>query len=386
LKILFSALIFFALVFRPGIYAPSLSLSLPIFVLVFLYFVLKPWNLIGFLAKIGWFKIYLVLFILLVSLIYDLSTGALGLMGGRSQFFTTLRFIVYAAAAYWFINVLIVSYDDFVKVGSVAVIFQILLALGMFMIPDMKIFFYKVLSGYDGSEKIFREYFFDVRIFGWSEELFYTAPVFVLLFSLMIAIKSGFAFYIYRLFSFLFALVNARISIVVFILYLSRIKFLMLFSIMMFVGVLSFILFYDVITSQSTVAAYILDDLSSGESRTLQILFGHIIFPSNVSSWLFGSGVYLYGGVGQVYSDIGHVIILNYGGLFYFLSWLLLFFLILKDSFSSLWFSFLIFSIFMLLGVKGLIFSGNAMTFYMFCMFFLVKKFGYFQISFQNDK
>lgn len=100
------------------------------------------------------------------------------------------------------------------------------------------------------------------------------------------------------------------------------------------------------------------------------LLLEHVHFPEGFVGWLLGSHEYLYGGGYIVRSDIGFVIVLFFGGILYLLAWLFVIGYIIFFASTSILVRVLLSLVFIGLGVKGLIFSGNAMTLLILIMFF----------------
>jgi hypothetical protein len=369
LKVAFAFIAFF----RPAIAHPSLPSTF--FILPFVLIQLARskgglWRPLA-LLRAGAFALG---FVLIWSLSIDILTGKLFVLGFRSQFATAVRFVLYVYIAYAFVFLVCKSREDLDKTILLAVLVQCVIAAFMYADNRFKTFFYSTMSGYTGREKIFRDHFFDVRIFGWPEELFYVAPA-MMLSAVIILYRAVFIKWISAvLIVSIVAIFNARISLVALLLLGKDKKGLGLLAL-----ILCFVFFGgDVIYSLKQGGAgrivgileYILADFEGGGSRTLRILLGHVFFPSSFLGWVFGEGRYFYGGSADVISDIGYIISLMYGGVIYLFFWIFLFvYIIFRASRDFFMFSSLL-AIFSILAFKGLIFSGNSMTMLVLVLFF----------------
>lgn len=369
LKIAFAFIAFF----RPAIAHPSLSSTFLILPFVFLRLAMSRgglWRPLG-LLKGGAFAL---IFILIWSLTIDILTGELFALGFRSQFATAVRFVLYIYIAYAFVFFFTNSREDLDRTILLAVLVQCVIAAVMYADNRVKNFFFSTLSGYTGREKVFRDHFFDVRIFGWSEELFYAAPV-MMLSAVIILYRAVFLKWILAvLVVSAVAIFNARIGLVALLL-LGKDKrglglSVSIFCVAFFGSGVIYSLTQGGAGRISDVLEYILADFEGGESRTLRILLNHVYTPSSFAGWVFGESRYFYGDSADVISDIGYVISLMYGGVIYLFCWIfILIYIIFKSSRDFFMFSALL-AIFSLLAFKGLIFSGNAMTMFVLVLFF----------------
>ena len=370
--------IFFIAFFRPAVFHPSLPST--IFLIPYMaVLLLKTRTLFRPLTLLGP-SLFFLIFLSAWSLTIDIHTNAIFDMGLRSQFATVIRFILYIYIAYALVFFVTKSLNDLIYYVLLTVYIQCFLAIAMILMPDLKVFFYKSLSGYTGSEKIFREYFLNVRAFGWSEELFFTAPVMML--SAFIIFSGSFrrSFIPRFILVFISSIVNARVSLVSLILLSGRVKslrdLLMITAIILFFGILG-IYVVRYVEGIYVILKYLLSDFKNGGSYVVKYLIeNHLIWPQDTLQYLFGKNVYYYGESAQKTSDIGFVIISMYGGYIYLASWsFLLVYLIIKNCCSGRLKILLIFITF-LLSFKGLIFSGNAVIMLLLILYFINIKYG----------
>ncbi len=250
------------------------------------------------------------------------------------------------------------------------VFLQVLLGLLMLLYPPLKKMFYINLSGYTGEERLLTDYFL-ARGFGWSEELFYLAPVFMLF---SIVLFFGFFRFIYSFLVLIGAVVvaffNARIAVLGlffgFFLRLGLVKTIPLFIFVL--GVIIICLSYF----GGQAAEQFLGEFSGGRLRTLQILWDHHVhyLLAGVEN-ILGSHVYLYGSKQNIISDIGWVILINYGGWFYFAAWLGIVFILSLKAFPKRGQGLVVFVFIFLLGCKGIVTSGNAVMALLLALVFI---------------
>lgn len=369
LKVSFAFIAFF----RPAIVLPSIPstvLILP-FAIIPLFTswqkILRPIALLRGAA-------FALLIILAWSFAIDLVNGSLMVMGFRSQFATAVRFLLYVYIAYSLVFSLSATDNDLRSTLLWAVGLQCAIAIVMIADSRVKNFFYVTISGYSGTEKIFRDYFFDVRIFGWSEELFYSAPAMMLAVVILFAQGSSAKWLVQFLVAFAVAILNARISLSALTLLPFRTGGKLVFILPLSAAVVFSLAYFDTFSQNKQALSYyeyLLSDFDSGGSRTLKILLdAHLIFPDGFFDWVFGGGVYVYGEGAPRKSDIGFLIIVNFGGLLYLVAWCSLLGFLIWGSTSSSFGRFGLFLVFSALASKGLIFSGNAMTLLLLVLYF----------------
>lgn len=373
----------FSTIYRPAIFSPSFSLSY--FILLYSLFclflvkysprrlshVLKPSLVICYVS------------ILLLPLLYDLTSNQLFAAGLRGMFPATLRFFLYMITAYVFNFYIAKSIERVVKSLWLAAFSQVLLATLMLVVPGFKRIVFTVISNYNpNTSKALSAHFLDVRGFGWSAELFYLAPVAT---AIILSILNPYKklYVLGLLLAILYCLVNSRISIVGFSFivfyyiqktcqfFATTYKDLKLKKMMisyLIVGMLAIIaaLFIKGMIGVST-NNQVLDGILNGlvDTRSLNTLIDYYIVLPDSTNLLFGSAVYTFGSLRSFTSDIGFIILLHYGGVFLLLAWSYIFYRFGKFNcfWPQPWFVLAYFSTFILLGFKGLIFSGNSLTF-----------------------
>jgi hypothetical protein len=190
-------------------------------------------------------------------------------------------------------------------------------------------------------EELIEKFYY--RGYGLSDGLFFSYPVIQGFFLAFIVI----GFYRNPAIYFLFLLLvvsivtNARsgfipVFIAFFIAFFSNSKWLFKFSL---TSILSLFISFgtlSVFLAQSDVLGTsfewgmstfdILDDLSKGEkAENVDVLFSDmLVFPDSVAHWILGSGEYLFLNETNRNTDIGYLLRLNYGGIIYFLCYILL--------------------------------------------------------------
>lgn len=373
IKDLVAVLLVFFYLFRPQILFPVFSSSLLVAFLGFCLIVSNKANFKDCFMKLGSPSLLLYLALLLWALGIDLLVGGFQEQGFRAISVGIIRLgAINIVGAYFIVNYLCDgSYYKFRRILLAAILFQLLLGLLMFISVDFKVFIYKYLSGYNGSEKLFKPHFIESRIFGWSEELFFLAPVAMVFSVVFFYEKFSFTYIVFSIMILLISFMNARLSIVAlgfaFLLRAGVIKgaILMFFSI----G-LSLLLLLNY--SDSPIVTWFMSDFSDGRSQTLDILLeNHIVWTlDNWFSVLVGNGVYTFGNSDEI-SDIGWLIIFNFGGGVFALLWVLFLFSVIKKAFNSYFIIFTILLFMFVLNIKGLAFSSNAMLGILLCLCFL---------------
>jgi hypothetical protein len=353
------ALVFFW-IFRPHVLHPLFSLALLPAVAGVLYLASSRRLLERTFAQLGPVFFILLAFLILFSLAVDLATGALSIIGARTQFFTTQRLVISLLGAVFIVAVLCrwqMRRFRYLLLGAIGV--QLAFGLAMLLVPDFKRFMYMTVSGYTGSEKMFEEYFFGSRIFGWSEELFFLAPVVMVFASLIFIPRLTVARVGFLVLVVLISLFNARLAIfgVLFGLLIGFKTRLLVPSLLLGAG-----LFTAAAIGGPAVELF-LAEFQGGRSRTLDILLAdHVHLLLRDGDWIFGGHHYLYAGPNPpAFSDIGLIIILNYGGAIYLVAWLALAWCLVLRAFHSNWDRMMAYSLFLAASIKGLAFSGNAL-------------------------
>lgn len=355
------AMLVFFWAFRPQVLHPLGSLALvPAAggVAVFISYptvARRVWRSLG----AGFF--FLLAFILAWSLLIDISTNAFSRVGASSQFFAAIRLLVTLFGAVFVIGAICRwEFWRFRRLILLSITAQIMLAFMMISWPEFKSFMYLVVSGYSGSEKIFRSHFILSRGFGWSEELFYLMPVAMVFATALFMKKIDLRNMVFLAVIVIVALFNARLGVLGLIAGLF-VRFGFRASVP---SVVVLIVFFTV-ASLTALPAFdlVLADIDDGRSRTLDaLLSSHIHFPSQVDQWVLGAHKYLYADSQRnLVSDIGWIIILNYGGIVYAIAWGALMIIICIKAFPRRFDALVVLGMVVLAGFKGLVFSGNAL-------------------------
>lgn len=311
-------------------------------------------------ALLGPVFFILLAFLILFTFAVDLATDALPVIGARTQFFTTQRLVISLLGAVFIVAILCrwqMRRFRYLLLGAIGV--QLAFGLTMILVPDFKRFMYIKVSGYTGSEKMFEEYFFGSRVFGWSEELFFLAPVVMVFASLIFIPRLTVTRACFLVLVVLISLFNARLAIfgVLFGLLIGFKARMLVPSLLLGAGLLA------AAVIGGPAAELFLAEFQGGRSRTLDILMAdHVHLLLRDGDWIFGGHHYLYAGPNPpAFSDIGLLIILNYGGALYMVAWLALAWSLVLRAFHSNWDRMMAFALFMAASIKGLAFSGNAL-------------------------
>ena len=326
-----------------------------------LWFFFYPKKAFRILSKLGVVFFLLLAFVLLWSFVIDFGESAYEHLGLRTQSATNARFLIYIVSVMFWVSFFLQGKLENLARAVVGIVFvQVFLGLLMLVYPDFKKITYIYLSGYSGDERLLTDYFL-ARGFGWSEELFYLAPVFMLFSMILFFGFSPFFYYFLVLIgAVIVAFFNARIAAFgLFFAFWLRFGLIITIPLFMFVlGLVSICLFYF----GGQAAEQFLGEFSGGRLRTLQILWDHHVhyLLAGVEN-IFGSHIYLYGSKQDVISDIGWVILVNYGGWFYLAAWLGIILILSTKAFPKSGQGLVVFLFIFLLGCKGIVTSGNAM-------------------------
>ena len=222
-----------------------------------------------------------------------------------------------------------------------------------YLIPEMKIYVYS-LMGLANSVNLY-DYNMGARGFGFSKEINYTTPYMMVLVSLLLVKKN-----ILSIVTLPTQLVNSNMVVIAsFIgLFSSKIKlyykFLLIFLILIMILLLGEVVF-----------SRLYAELALGGMRTIDILLDRHVFAlnGNLFEHFFGTGQYVFQGGAERSSDVGWVIMYNYGGMLFvvlfFLYLITASFSIFGKNFSALaWLASGI-----ILNTKGLLLGPNAYFF-----------------------
>ncbi|HGY1015883.1 TPA: hypothetical protein ACNUUK_004230 [Aeromonas salmonicida subsp. smithia] len=351
--------------FRPQLFHPMLSTALIPAAIGWFQFMFNKnirmltWQRTGVLF---WFSFS---FIFLWALFIDLGTGGILSAGPRSFTASNIRFLFVTVGGGICIALVFARGDkkELMSLMVKAVVTQIAIGIVMLFFPELKRFIYIYISGYSGSEKIFYDWFFYTRIFGWSEELFYLAPV------LMTFILSLFFYKPQRIFSNLFFIVSIAISLMN-----ARLAILgVIWGLMIRTGFIKTTLFFLLLVplvlgvmtlyfQDNPIYNLIFSEFEGGRSRTFDILIEHhlIWLGKDSFDFILGPMAYVHAGERKVTVDIGWLIIGNFGGVLFILAWVALLISLCDKAFVTMQLKLLAFIMLALFGFKGLLFSSNA--------------------------
>ena len=202
----------------------------------------------------------------------------------------------------------------------------------------------------------------ETRGFGLSNEINYTSPFLMVVLSIFF-FKNIF----FKLIVLLTQVVNSNNTVIAAILggLFSKLSFL----VKLFLFTSSFLFFAFVAIKYLPRFS---NEFANGGFYTIEVLFNKHFYAinHNILEVIAGTGVYVYGGASKYLSDMGFVIIFNYGGVIYsllFSSFILLCCLRVGYSFS---FVFLWVLVGIVLNLKGLLLGANGYVFMTFLFLF----------------
>ncbi|MGX5913513.1 hypothetical protein ACR0ST_02090 [Aliidiomarina sp. Khilg15.8] len=242
----------------------------------------------------------------------------------------------------------------------IAFAMQILFWLVIFINPGLKTFFYEI-QGSPNSVNL-REHNLESRGFGFSSEINFTHP--------FVMVLIGFTLFRNQLWNLcivgtqLFNSNNVLVAAIlgVFLVKGNRYtKVVYLFLIAFVTAVFFYFSFYEEIPRLGS-------EINSGGTRTLDaLIYNHLHFLNlNVFEHIFGSSRYLYAGGSSINSDIGWVILYNYGGAFLVVIFFVFMLLLCARAFGVGLVGWIWFLAGVWLNFKGLLLGPNS---YMFCLF-----------------
>lgn len=239
------------------------------------------------------------------------------------------------------------------SVVSLAFYVQAILWFVTYFSPDFKVAVYSFM-GHSYSVNL-RDYNMGARGFGMSNEINFTSPFLMVVLCFFVIKKNSLTFV-----TALTQLVNSNMVVLAAGLGLifSRIGFLKRSLIVLSVFLMIF-LFGDYIF----VRLY--DEISSGGGRTIMsLLENHVFFLNDgLFEHFFGAGEYVFQGGHPRNSDIGWVIMYNYGGVFFVTTFIVYLAASSIAAFGATPIGFAWFFIGILLNAKGLIFGPNSYFF-----------------------
>ncbi|WP_404409985.1 hypothetical protein LG272_11130 [Pseudidiomarina marina] len=359
-KISFAIVLFIAF-YKVTLLSSALYLVFPVTILGLLLLIRDNHLIKGFIADnfhvIGAFLLLFAFTVLIDVVGGGLSSNLMGSFTLRAITLILMSFIPAFVIIHYYVGT---DLNKLRNIFIIAIAIQIIFWLITFLSTDIKVAVYS-LSGHGDSVNL-RPHNLSTRGFGYTSEINFTGPFMTVVVALIFLRKFLFSAAVT-----LMQLVNSNMTIVAAVggLILSKIpnylKVLIVAVGVIAIGIAGSILFprfYD-------------EFITGGGVRTLMILLENHVVVLNNSMWdkLYGLGVYIFDGNEKVYSDIGWVIMFNFGG------WVIvLLFLILLATLSYSIFGFSMlglawFGFGLVLNTKGLLFSPNA---YMFVSFLLL--------------
>lgn len=315
-----------------------------------------------FLNSIGLKPLLILLYFLSFSFVIDITTGAI--FNDILQTFTirTISLFLISVIPAYYISFFYLKgdFDKLINMIFWAFLVQTLFFLLTYFDHSYKTMAYG-LMGSSGSVNM-SEMNFSLRGFGLSNEINFMTPF-------LMAIISLFYFkgIIFRVVIVSTQIINSNNVLVATILSLlfsrSNLIVKIILCIMGFVGFGYFAAEY---------LPRLVAEIDSGGVRTIGFLFENhfIFFNDGFLQHLLGSGVYVFGGLAERISDVGYVILYNYGGILMLLSFLVFILLICFRLGTSVSFKILWLITGLVLNFKGLAFGMNSYVFFSFLIIF----------------
>lgn len=366
---LFGVIIFFITFYKISFFYsyayPSLIVG---FFCLFLFFYKKNRDLL--VSSLGVIVLFVFFALFFNSLIIDFFSGSLKSNLFNSFFVRLLSiFFMSLLPAYFVCNFLIKGrYEDIVKIITISFYIQLFFWVVTFMNPSLKIVFTSLMGGSENSVNL-REHNLYVRGFGLSGDINYTTPFMTVLVSYLFLrnITLGFL-------STLTQIVNSNLVLlsVAIVLLFSKIK-------LHWKIISGCFLIFIFLSLGKDFFPRLYGEFSSGDSRTVNALFyNHTVFVAkDFLGHFLGEFEYTFKGGASVSSDIGWVIMYNYGGFVFTVEYVLLLLALSVAAFGKSWFSLVWFFVGVLLNMKGLLFGPNSYYFITFICIFLRNSNGY---------
>lgn len=300
--------------------------------------------------------IFFLLFILLYSLIVDLCT--MNLFNNLNSSFSVRTITIILGSilsAYFIVCFFNVNSKCFLyKIIKWVFILQLFFWLATFFSPSFKSFIYYI-NGMSGSSNL-NDFNALVRGFGYSTEINYTTPILMVVLCIFYIrnIKLSFV-------TVLTQIINSNLASIGLILsfMLSKVNFLI-----KLLSITLFFLFILVLGAEFFPRFY--DEFVNGDGlRTINILLESHLTITNTYLYehIFGSFRYLFHGSDVYRSDIGWIILYNYGGIAFTFLVVGYFVNLICLSFKSKRERLLFFILFLILNTKGLVLGVNSFVF-----------------------
>lgn len=270
-------------------------------------------------------------------------------------------------AAYFFNYIAKKNNGINLKLGlTIAIFIQLLFFVVLFLQPNLKPQIYDIF-GMENSPNLLGNNF-EERGFGIGSELNFTAPITTIIISIFIMNKNYIKFSI-----FVMQAANSTLSVISALILIKTKKSLFASIIISPIIYWLFLVNYY----EQGIALYLprlAREIDSGFTLTLNILINDhfLYFSENFWQFVFGNGINLLPmqGVNLVSSDIGWIILINYGGIFIICLYLIFIFEILRISPFAFYAKISMFFIILALNTKGLFLGPNALLFFIFLSIF----------------
>lgn len=366
-KVSFTRLIFWSILFFLSFYRISFlhsSLYLSVIISIGSFFYLNSRKNFNFLIKsIPALSVIIFIILFLYSLSIDLVTDNL-VDDFSSSFAIRLIFMLLCSIlpAYLIvIKFLKGSKSRLVALMKIAFLMQTFFFMVAYISPDAKSLFYSIMGA---SQSVnLNEWNMGTRGFGMSNEINYTSPFLMVILSIYF-----FRGIFLRLLIFVTQVFNSNNVVLAALLGLvfSKSRFLVKASI---ASVSLFVILFFAVEYLPRLKN---EFANGGGSQTILFLFEKHFYALNegVLELLGGTGIYIYGASTKFLSDMGFVIIFNYGGIVYSLLFaVMILSVIIKVGYSK-WFVLLWLITGVALNFKGLLLGANGYMFMTFLFLF----------------
>jgi hypothetical protein len=355
LKIL-AIFVFFISFYRIPLFNPNYYISLVFGLFVFFSILQRLPEKINLFVSFSGNTIAIILAVFFFYFLAIDLAGSLKFDNASNSFFIRLIsffFLSVFPAYFIYNNCKVDSKKKIIDVIFLSFLLQLFIWVVTYVDPSLKTAIYSLMGNKD-SVNLY-DYNMGSRGFGMSKEINYTTPYLMVLISLIL-VKNNYL----SLVTLPTQIINSNMAIIAsFIgLFFSNLKFSYKL-IIVFLSIIFITYFGEEVFSR------LYSELDAGGYRTIDALFGRHFFALNTGIFehMFGAGIYVFQNGAERSSDMGWVIMYNYGGAFFVILFLIYLavssFLISGKSFFSLaWFASGV-----LLNTKGLLFGPNAYVF-----------------------
>jgi hypothetical protein len=273
-------------------------------------------------------------------------------------------FIMSFSAALFFKSFFIKNIEDLNFLLRFTAIIQLFFFFLLFFFPNLKPIVYGLFGAGDSVNLL--DWNINSRGFGIGSEINYTGPIITVVIA-FISFKS----FILKLLVFTSQIANANTTLITTLFFFSKkhLKYFFVFLIILFILLLN----YDI--DLKSIFPRFDKELESGFTTTILYLISDhfIIFNKSIFEYIFGVPIMIMPGSNNIYSsDSGWIVMLNYGGIFYILIFIIFLIMIISKLRTSFGFKVFILIIGLLLNFKGLVLGPNAY----FYLLFLLSSFG----------